>query len=165
MKKAFTLIELLVVVLIIGILAAIALPQYRIAVYKSRLANVAILMRAIKQANQVYYLANGEYTNDPDKWDIDLPAGYSISGKENASAYLYIPNGMHFELYRETVPGVAMPRIQGWTSDTTARLWLAYEQEGWRCYPQGTDMGARMCRSMGAGATCTKTEHICSFSF
>lgn len=46
MKKAFPLIELLVVVLIIGILAAIALPQYTKTVEKSRLATVIPLARS-----------------------------------------------------------------------------------------------------------------------
>lgn len=48
-SKAFTLIELLVVVLIIGILSAIALPQYEKAVEKSRIAEAKIIMNALKR--------------------------------------------------------------------------------------------------------------------
>ena len=73
MKKAFTLIELLVVVLIIGILASIALPQYQKAVERAKAAQVLALLKAVGQAFEANYMANGVYTNSLDDLEVNIP--------------------------------------------------------------------------------------------
>ena len=72
-KKAFTLIELLVVVLIIGILSAIALPQYQKAVIKARATELQTLVRSLATAQAAYFMANGEYADNLDNLDISFP--------------------------------------------------------------------------------------------
>jgi prepilin-type N-terminal cleavage/methylation domain-containing protein len=72
-KAGFTLIELLVVVLIIGILAAIALPQYKKAVEKSRATQAITLLESVYEAEKIYYLANGSYALDFDVLSVHVP--------------------------------------------------------------------------------------------
>ncbi len=80
----FTLIELLVVVLIIGILTAVALPQYQKAVWKSRLATPVLFAKNIEQAFALYVLTHGFPTGQNERHnalgstsdiqlDIDIP--------------------------------------------------------------------------------------------
>ena len=77
-KLGFTLIEMLVVILIIGVLAAIALPQYNRVVWKSRFVQAKTLTRNIANSEEVYFTVNGAYTSNFNDLDIDIfPTRYS----------------------------------------------------------------------------------------
>ena len=83
-KKAFTLLELLVVVLIIGILAGIALPQYQMAVTKAKVASILPLMRRWKDAMQEYKLQHGSYEDlDSETGGADLGVTWPSDWKKN----------------------------------------------------------------------------------
>ena len=78
-NKGFTLIELLVVVLILGILAAMAMPQYFKAVERSRMSEAVSLMGSIAQAQQRKYLQINKYTEKYSGLDV-APQGAKKDG-------------------------------------------------------------------------------------
>lgn len=91
MKKGFTLIELLVVVLIIGVLTAIALPQYEGSMEKTRVAEALIVMKAISDAEQRYWQAQPQENGNPVKKfskiaDVDLKGGCIVEKQAYSTA-------------------------------------------------------------------------------
>lgn len=71
--KGFTLIELLVVVLIMGILAVVAVPQYQLTVRKTKAAIAWAFLEDVMKAQSLYFLANGQYALSLADLDIVPP--------------------------------------------------------------------------------------------
>ncbi len=116
----FTLVELLVVVLIIGILAAIALPQYQRAVLKSRYSGLMPVANAVANAQEVYYMEKGNYSTDITQLDIKAPSGgasaeievndgtdtrfdYVLATRTDAPGVAYVVYQKHSEQFPDTI--------------------------------------------------------------
>lgn len=103
-KNGFTLLELLVVVLIIGVLAAITLPQYQKVIERAKMAEAVIVVKAIAQAQQNYYLVNDAYADclDFNAVDEDLSGeDYDYHGcpAKKTTDFVYTSNGYSAKQY------------------------------------------------------------------
>ena len=115
-NAGFTLIELLVVVLIIGILAAVALPQYEKAVEKSRAAEGMSVLKSLAVGMEEYILANGSLPKSISDLSI-IPAGL------NAGSDGFF-NGTNFKFGLQNHNG---GRLQCWRLKTNdyGFIWLS----------------------------------------
>ncbi len=168
-KWGFTLIELLVVVLIIGILAAVALPQYQKAVDKSRMVQALILVKSIYNAQQVYHLANASYTEELEALDVSLPncskESSSIEENNDTATFYSCENGWSIKIHNAALDtaSVYVHLPNAWLPENTkAAIEFYLKLNISLCYAN-SDRFRKACQGIGATIKYNDTGNFWKF--
>lgn len=169
----FTLIELLVVVLIIGVLAAVALPQYQAAVDKARFVQLMTNTDAVLKAEQSYYLANGYYAISLEDLPDAVPAGYTVSAGKRAAFSPRKNVSVQLGCGIPSSDGVSQPADCPTTylfskdNDMEAAYWTNMTGTDRRClaYAAGGERAIKLCRAVTGGQNKVPSSDYVSYWF
>ena len=151
-KRGFTLIELLVVVLIIGILAAVAVPQYKKAVLKTQMATFLPLVKAVDSAQKVYHLTNGEYATTFAQLDVVPPPGEKNFSDRN----ILYKSGAHCSMYINEENS----SFSCWGPNDKWRWEKYYKAKEIECWYYGHVLEKAACQALGA-TFCSSDREYC----
>jgi len=146
-QKGFTVIELMIVIVIIGVLAVFAIPQYNKYIARTQVAEAFAMLGSVKQALTLYYQENGEFPQHT-HFNNRAKAVGILKRDQWASATDYIwrlfitnRNGRVRVIFKGHLQGVnkliASRRFEFWPVLNGSVI------TSWKCGPQG-NLGQRI---------------------